>query len=680
MAQNTIEIEVELQGQKNALKGLDQIKEGAEGIGETFKGVGDIVGKTNEQLGESLSAVSDAVGSSVEAFQGMRDAIRDVGAGTASIGTLVGPISLLTVAIGGAYEAYRQFSGAAEMAKDQQEAMAAASSDLTTKLEELAEKGIGYAKNQLLDYVRVNLRAQLMKEMLEKRVERSLKALKAEADATKSATKAAQEYAKVLNDQNASFPERQIALVKMNEALATQQLQTSQTSGVFSRLADEMIKVNDEVDRASKRFKTLEQATDEGLQTKAKENIARLASVKALQAEVQAESEASKLTALRAAEREKSIALSALESLDRQQLRALVNAQEVALKALNEESLKDQKLSLDIAKLTAEKTKARKVEIKAINEQAIAEQALREEQMRLVKESQIRQLDIKLTEEGYAQQIALAQERYQLGLALAQDDALQREIVARQHDLAIKQIEDQRTAREQQAHDRSLEMLMSRIQKEDQLYDAQAQKVVRDQERLVSSFTNFLRDMTKSTGHEIQSSVVALGELVDGFGKQFARAGVEAIMFGKVAGKSMKEATAEILKSLAIEAGVRAVMESAMAIASFAVGDAKGMAGHLAAAATYGTVGAAAATGANLLGVGGAGATGGTTTSPTGAPQVAGQATREQAETAQIIYNVNFGGAVIYDTKEAAKRAMVGDIVRTYNGNNRGMPRFNPAR
>ena len=118
MAENTIEIEVELVGQDKALEGLDEIKDGAEGIGETFKGVGDIVGKTNEQLGDSLSAVSDAVGSGVEAFQGMRDAMGEVAAGTAGISALVGPIGLLTVAIGGAYEAYRQFTGAAQKAKE----------------------------------------------------------------------------------------------------------------------------------------------------------------------------------------------------------------------------------------------------------------------------------------------------------------------------------------------------------------------------------------------------------------------------------------------------------------------------------------------------------------------------------------------------------------------------------
>ncbi len=68
MAENTIEIEVELVGQKETLKGLDMVSKGAEGVGETFKGVGGLIGKTNKELGEGLSSVSDAIGESKDAF------------------------------------------------------------------------------------------------------------------------------------------------------------------------------------------------------------------------------------------------------------------------------------------------------------------------------------------------------------------------------------------------------------------------------------------------------------------------------------------------------------------------------------------------------------------------------------------------------------------------------------
>ena len=654
MAENTIEIEVELVGQDKALEGLDEIKDGAEGIGETFKGVGDIVGKTNEQLGESLSAVSDAVGSGVEAFQGMRDAMSEVAAGTAGIGALVGPISLLTVAIGGAYEAYRQFSGEAKRARDEQEAMAAASADLTSKLEELAEKGIGYAKDQLLDYARANLRAQLMKEMLEKRTESSLKVFREEGRATKAATQAAKDYAKILEDEGATTQERRIAQERMNEALASQRAAIERTKSTFSVLADEMIKVNDEVDAAAKRFKQLEKTTDEGLETQAKENIARLASVRTLKAEVDAKDDATKLTAKRNAERLKSIELNAIEKLDREQLKALVNAQEVELKALNEQGLLDKKLAQDIIELNAKKTETRAKETKAIDAQKLAQQALREEQMRLVKESQIRQLDIKLTEEGYAQQIALAEERYQVGLALAKDDALQREVVERQHDLALKNIEDQRLKRAEALHNKELALVMQTINKEDRAYEQQLARQKRMQAQELKMYQDFFAQ----------------------YGKGLAQSAAASILFGD----SFQDAAAAILKSLSIEAGARSLMELAAGTGALALGSPTAAA-HFKAAAIFGAAAGAARVGSGVLGAGGGGgATGGTTASPTGAPQVATTPQREQADERSMIFNLNFGGAVIYDTKEAAKRAMIGDIVKTYNGNNRGMPRFNLAR
>lgn len=652
MAENTIEIEVELVGQDKALDGLNEIKDGAEGIGETFKGVGDIVGKTNEQLGESLGAVSEAVGSGVEAFQGMRDAMGEVAAGTAGISALVGPIGLLTVAIGGAYEAYRQFSGEARRAKEEQEAFAAASADLTSKLEELAEKGITYAKNQLVEYVRANLKAQMMKERLEKRTENSMRVLRGEGEAYKKVTEAAKRYDAALKE--GSHQERVVAKTQLSEALYFAQKSHRTTKAVYAALADEMIRVNDEVDNAAKMFKKLEKQTDEGLETRAKENAARLASIKALKAEVEAETEAAKLTALREAEREKTIVLAQLESLERHQLKALVNAQEVAIKALNEEGLKDKKLAQDIIKLNKDKTKSRVKETKVIDQQKLAQQALREEQMRLVKESQLRQLDIKLTEEGYQQQIALEAERYQLGLALAQDNALQREIVERQHDLALKSIEDQRLKRTQDLYNKQLSFFMQMYQEMNQAYERQLQKQKRAQAQELKMYQDFFSQ----------------------YGKGLAQAAVANVLFGD----SFKDSAAAVLKSLAIEAGARSLMELAAGTGALALG-LPTAAAHFKASGIFAAAAGAAKAGSSLLGEGaGGGATGGTTASPTGAPQVATTPQREEAQSREMTFNLNFGGAVIYDTKEAAKRAMIGDIVRTYNGNNRGMPRFNFAR
>jgi hypothetical protein len=197
-------------------------------------------------------------------------------------------------------------------------------------------------------------------------------------------------------------------------------------------------------------------------------------------------------------------------------------------------------------------------------------------------------------------------------------------------------------------------MMMQRFQLEDKLFDQQAKKQQALAEKQMQQYQEFFAF----------------------YGKGVAQSVAASLFFGE----SFEKSIGLILKSLAIEAGARAIMETAMGFASVAVGDGKGAIGHFTAAAIFGSAATASAVGANLLGAGGSGGSSGATASPTGAPQVATAPQREQAESREMVFNLNFGGAVIYDTKEAAKRAMIGDIVRTYNGNNRGMPRFNFAR
>ena len=400
MAENTIEIEVELVGQDKALEGLGDIKEGAEGIGETFKGVGDLVGKTNQQMGESLGAVSDAVGSSVTAFTEMGDAVKSVASGGAGLTALLGPIGLLTTAIAAGVEAFRQLSGAAQEAENRQEAFAAAAGDLTSKLEALAEKGFVPARKELLAYSRANLQAQIQKELMNKEIEKISKTLQAEADAQARATKAQQDYNKALQTQYRDA--RLVFGLSTELTMAQQDLKRAQEASAksFENIGKRVEEVNRLISNSAETYKGFEEQSKEALETKAKELIAQRAALQTLEAQVKIEKEADRLTAERNVERAKTADLLKLEKMSREELAAFVTAQKSAIKALNEEGLKDAQLAKKIAELNKDKTKSRVKETKVIDQQKLAQQALREEQMRLVKESQIRQLDIKLTEEG----------------------------------------------------------------------------------------------------------------------------------------------------------------------------------------------------------------------------------------------------------------------------------------
>ena len=137
----------------------------------------------------------------------------------------------------------------------------------------------------------------------------------------------------------------------------------------------------------------------------------------------------------------------------------------------------------------------------------------------------------------------------------------------------------------------------------------------------------------------------------------------------------------QILKGLGQEAAVEAMMETARGIATFFTAPALS-GNHFAAAGVFagaaalaGTAGASITNQANSsiskAGRGG----GGGAMSPTGTPQTAPTPQREEAETSQMVFNINFGGAVIYDTQRAAEQALADRITTLQNTRRRGAPR-----
>ena len=650
MAENTIEIEVELKGQKETLKGLDLVKDGAEGIGETFKGVGDIVGKTNQQMGENINSLSNAISEGAAAFNGLKEAASSIGQGSFGITNLLGPLALLVTAVGAAYEAYRQASGEAKLFEDRQRALAQAASDLTQKLESLAERGLVPAKEALNLYVEANLRAQLAKELLENRTERQSKVLYDEREARKAATKATQAYFKTLKNVNATYQERVLAETAMKEALASLQIANQRTKKVFDDLAKSIEATYTEVQEAERQYKSLEAQTEESLRTKAKELTARRAAVEALKAEVEAQSESELLTRQRNVERSKQAQLDSIEKMNRAQLNALINAHTVALSKLNEEALKDTKLAKQIAKVNADATKARGGATDKVKAQEAALRQLAIEQQRqIMLESQLRQLQIKLTKEGDDELLALARERYEVGLQLAKDDALKRQIVEAQYQLETTAIMDAAEEKEMARLDRLDKERMERLKK--QVADEQAlrDKALREQQELIET----------------------LSDSIEKYGEGLAQAGVASLLFGE----GFKAAAGEVLKGLAIESGVRALMETAKGFAMLFINPADSAAAFKS-AGLYAAAAGVARAGAGALGVGGGGGGGGggTTASPSGAPQVASTPERESAQSEAMVFNINFGGAVIYDTRRAAEVALADRITRLQNAGRRGAP------
>jgi len=679
MADNTIQIEVELKGERDVTKQLDSLKSGAKDVGEGFKGVTKIMDKSSAQIGEGLSTMSDAVGSSVEAVKSLKGAVGALGqGGVTSFMSLAGPIGLVTTAVAGLYEGFRQLSGAAKEAEDRQEAMAAASADLTSKLEALAEGGVIPTTSALLQFTKVTLQSQVAKELLQKQVEKSRPQMEAYTESLDAVGKAQDELNKLEAQSGKTSKETLAARRRLNTAEAERIKAQGALNQRLKALQGPLQQNLDLIAKAAEQEKKLEENTTDNLKAKVKENAERLKTLQIAQEELTTRDDLVLAYAKESISLDASEVAMKAEEMSRADLIKTIDEQTDAIYKLNQADVIRRASSAKASRQFAEADKkASEAERKRLQEmsKARARAAQAEQTRQTLLQSQLNQLNIKLTKEGDDELLALARERYEVGLQLAKDDAMKRAIIQKQYQLEVDTIMDQAEAKEFARMERlDAERDRERQRQRDQL-QKDADDLVAQQKLMVSSFEEFTKAITKTTTSELQSAAMTLGSIIDEYGQGFAKAGAEAIMFGDVAGKSFKEATGELLKSLAVEATVKALMKGAEALAMAFINPA--LAGNLAAsAAAYGAAAAAARAGAGALGVGGGGGGGGTTASPSGAPQVASAPQREQAETQSTVVNINFGGAVIYDTQEAARRAMVNDIVQTYNRNPRGMARF----
>ena len=701
MAENQVQIEVELVGQKEVGQGLDKITKGAEGLGETFKGVGGIVGKTNQQLGEGLSSVSDALGETMNAVGGIKEAFTGLGQGGAmSFTSLLGPISLAVTAVGALYEAYRQLSGAAKEAEDRQEAMAAAAGDLSSKLEALAEGGVVPTIEQLERFAKITLESQVAKELLIKKTEKLFPVLEKERKAQQELTEAQahvvktqQEYGKGSDELTAALQvqyrlEADLAQVQSERAKKTAEL-AQQTAQNLAGIA-----------AAAEQEKTLEEQTTDNLRAKFKENAERLKTVELLRLEAMQVEELLSAQAKDNIETEHTILLLGLEDKGRAELIQMIKGQTDAVEALREEeaireasAARQAKLEADnLKKLREERAKA--AQEAKVRREAEAKAAAAELQQRLALQSQINLLDLQLTTQGDEQKIKMAQERYRLGLELAKDDAMKRAVVEKAYQLEIKKLGEERATREaQQAEERvrkereaqkaiidaeierqQFDLEHRQIREGDLAAETQkqidalglryAQEIIMaegNQERITELTRRANIERTEIERAQVVSRVQMMEDALDKYGQGFAQAAANALWTSKSIGEAFKS----VLDGLAQQSTVEAIMATAKGVGRLAMGDVVGATGRFKEAALFASAAAVAGgLSASIPKGGGGGTNKAQPTSPSGLPQTSSAPARETAQSSQITYNVNFGGAVVYDTKRAAEMALTQRIDR----------------
>ena len=712
MAENKVIIDVEVQGVQDAQKDLERVNssaseigESVKGVGESFKGVGAIVSSQGGVMGEAFNSLGESVGGLVDGFGAMGEAMTTGGkSGMIAFMGMLGPISAIAGALALAIEAFRQFSGAAKEAEQIEAAVTAAAGDLTSKMEELADKGIKATNEQLRDLISLNSEARLKLEILNEKNASLTKVYTEQIQAQRLLEKEQRIYLSQANERlksDAYVISAQERLTKANEAVAKAQLEL--TKGY--EIALPAIQKAQEYQREL--AMTEQEATD------------------ALKAQLEIQKEyndlllnTSTLSAYEKSILQKQRDLSIEQRLADQhgktskEIQALTKVIEEENKArqagdvLQLKEIKNQQEIEQIKKAEADRLKA---------EQKARSDAFKARQMQIISEqSQINALEIQLTKSGLDEQIALAENNYKTSQQLNKNNKNQLIIAEKQYQLAIQGIKDQQLAQEQakiaeqarinqelinqrNAYSESVyQSMIAYGTKEQELrdkiaildieagkdeYKKQLDLLAKNQEIELRSVEN--NELAKA---EIQKryanqrvkvesyATAQMGEMAMATTQAFAASVAGAIM----GAQSMEEAIKSTLEGLAQEAIARSIFATAMGFSALALGPIGGVSAsqYFQSAALFAGVGAIAGVSSKAMGGGGSGGSS-ASVSPIGSAQAQAPSRPEASKAEPMVFNINFGGSVIYDTKAAAERAFADRIVRQINNSNRGMVRLN---
>jgi hypothetical protein len=711
MAENKVIIEVEVEGAGNAQKQLDKIEgattslgDGVKGVGESFKGVGAIVSAQGGVMGEAFGALGDSVGGLVDGVGEFSGALQSGGKiGITSMLGLLGPISAIVGAVALAIEAWRQFSGAAKEAEQIEAAVSAAAGDLTAKMEELAEKGIKASHEQLKKLIELNTESRLGLEILNEKNANLTKVYKEQIQAQRDMARTIEYWNRVNGDAQLRAMDLKInqdKLSKSNEAVKKAQ----------EELTSEYEKSLPAVEKAQEYQRNLAMTQEEALD--------------ALRAQLEAQEEYNNLLIEtgRLSDYEKSIQLKQRElridqDISAERSQTVQQIQDLTKKIEDENKARSQTdlLALKEKKNLQEIQVLKEAEIKRLQDEARARSdAFKARQQQIIGEqSQINALRIQLEKQGVDEQLALAVNTYTTQLALNKNNKNQLIIAELQYQQQLNDISQQEIARQQadqaallQAQTEKIRILQEEkdkeiaIQKEKaktkkdlqdkiDLLDIQltmagnAQQLAMLQKQMDMELAIVEKSSLEAieikkryalAGKDLQDeSIAQLKDFADAQAQSFSASVASAIMNGESIQATLKAS----LKGLATEALARSLYEGAAGLASLALGPVGGVPAsqHFAASAAFaGVATVAGLAGASIPSATTGGAQGGA--SPTGMAQSPQIQRPEASKQEPLVFNMNFSGSTIYDTKESAKRAMSDEIVKYINEPRRGAPRL----
>jgi len=692
MANNQVEIDVVLNAEQ-AEKGFNKLEEGSKVVGESFSSVGKAVSTLGGEANKALGGVGESLSGVVDGFGNLAKAAKS---GGASFTALAGPVGIAVVAVMELVQAFKEYASEASGASLKIEAYRASASELTSIIEELSDAQIKLNKADIEAFRIQSQRAQALTE------EGQL--LNEKGSSLRAEIQIQQDAIRVLEQKTRSEKTYYLQKFYYESIIAAKRREVSKLEAKLKPITQKAD--NLAIKGAKERAKLTEmreaklKESPENVKKRAEQeakilNQARINELQATKNDVKTQIEIAKIGS-----QQKQRDLNAIEDLS-EKTRSKARAAE-------RKRLEAEIASIEKAFADKRRAKSRQYSLKRQANRA------KEAAMELAKARQlqtelknIRALELQAMELQGASALDLAKERYKDELKAAGDNQNLKLIAEMKYQNILARLENERTQKIQddlnarvKAEEDSLKrrfenaksfafetaefdarQIEDQTQRELALLDLRYQKEISLNEHTQEEITELQRrhsiERQKIEDQTINAQMQKFTEFTKEFGSGLAQATYNSLLFGE----GFKESIGNVLIGIGQQASVEAIMELARGFSKLGSPLTAGLApAHFKASALFAGAATAAGVAGKALGGGGSSAGGGGgggagPVSPSGTPQTTGAPQREQAETSSMVFNINFGGAVIYDTQRAAEQALADRITNLQNTRRRGAPR-----
>ncbi len=699
-------------------------------LGESFNALGQTVEQQTKSTTRGIMAVQGGLGQANDSAVTVgRAMVTLADNGSRGMIAILGPVGAVIATIYTLYEGYQQLTGAAKEYEKTAAVAAAVASDLTSKLDNLASKAIRLSNKEMQDMIKSIFDARMGIEYMNEQIAESQKIFSDRIQSQRELNIILGKE-KDLIDENMWFFERWTkSIVKGTAQFLDFRTQQEKIADAQEKLSKTFQEEDRYVRELTKAYGEKYEASIKEEQAQLKRETTRLEAIDMLKAEYDAQMALNQLiieaySSSGPEERAKQIKLQQIKAYEdlakatsmtkdemfdeAQRLKEINTDRRASVEALANEA----KIKREISNEDAKQAEAKKKEALAQANQKSSQFKARQAQM-ISEQSQINALEIQLTKSGFDEQILLAQNNYATAQKINKGNKNQLLIAEKQYQLAIQAIGDQVTAQEQakiaeQARINQ-ELISQQIAHEEATYQAtiqyqQKQQELRDKIAILDieagkdEYKKQLDLLAKNKEIELRSvednelakieiqkryanqrvkiesyATAQMGEMAMATTQAFASSVAGAIM----GAQSMEDAIKSTLEGLAQEAIARSIFATAMGFSALALGPIGGVSAsqYFQSAALFAGVGAIAGVSSKAMGGGGGGSS--ASVSPIGSAQAPAPSRPEASKAEPMVFNINFGGSVIYDTKAAAERAFADRIVRQINNSNRGMVRLN---